>query len=783
MLIPFRRTDGERGQVLVLFAAALVVIILFAGLAVDLGMLRNDRQTLVNTMDAAALAAGTQMPVDGNASPKGSAAGSEWALNQALIQATVAANYPGLVLGVDYSIEYRCLIGVDGNNQPWISRDIPAVCRPHGALGHMATVADFVGAGSTRNSPCDPTKQFNGVYDKCNVVVLRGIATTPFVLGPVAGIMSGTTGIVQSAACNGPCGEPPSVPIDVVLVIDRTGSMAGDEGNLEAAARAVLQAYDPTLQHVALATLGPSIPSSTCAGAGAHALPISLTPPPAPAYGSVSSAANASAGAGTLSINRPASTASGHFLVAGITVDGGSGTTITPPAGWTLIRRTDNSTNVAVASYYRVAGAEAGPYTWTFSPSRRASGGIIRFTGVNTSSPVNVSNGNIGGPGTALTANQVTTTVANTTLVGFFGTDTGATFTASGGTPLTERFDFRNADVAGPSGWGATATQANAAATGNKTATASLSAPWVGQLVALRPVPPPATYGTNTVTDLSKWVPVGLTGIGGQINQAYLNVDGTLNTSTHIVNAASCAPWNLSSTGTNLATPMAMAQAYLQTYGRPGIKKGIIFETDGTPNYNGSSGDPGNYTCSQALTNANAAKAAGIEIFTIGFSVEGQVCPDGGAAVESILGQMATGPIQGGSTCTAAENTDGDNFFCEPAGGDLTAIFQTAAIELADIRTHLVQLYPTPIVTGLSASSGPKAGGNVITISGQYFTGATSVSFGGVSAAFTVTGDTSIQVTVPAGSPNQKVSITVRTGGGVSIPFPSTAIDDYQYGP
>ena len=101
--------ERERGQVIVMFAAALVVVLLFAGLAVDLGMLRNDRQTLVNTMDAAALAAGTQMPVDGDAAPKGNAAGSQWTLNQALIQQTVAANYPGLTLGVDYTIEYRCL--------------------------------------------------------------------------------------------------------------------------------------------------------------------------------------------------------------------------------------------------------------------------------------------------------------------------------------------------------------------------------------------------------------------------------------------------------------------------------------------------------------------------------------------------------------------------------------------------------------------------------------------------------------------------------------------------
>ena len=44
---------------------SLIVILGFAALVVDLGMLRNNRQTLANTMDAGALAGGTLLPVDG----------------------------------------------------------------------------------------------------------------------------------------------------------------------------------------------------------------------------------------------------------------------------------------------------------------------------------------------------------------------------------------------------------------------------------------------------------------------------------------------------------------------------------------------------------------------------------------------------------------------------------------------------------------------------------------------------------------------------------------------
>jgi Flp pilus assembly protein TadG len=58
--------DGEQGQIIVLFTIVLVVILAFTALVVDLGILRNNRQTLANAMDAGALAGGTLLPVDGS---------------------------------------------------------------------------------------------------------------------------------------------------------------------------------------------------------------------------------------------------------------------------------------------------------------------------------------------------------------------------------------------------------------------------------------------------------------------------------------------------------------------------------------------------------------------------------------------------------------------------------------------------------------------------------------------------------------------------------------------
>src|SRR5439155_1237973 len=88
------------------------------------------------------------------------------------------------------------------------------------------------------------------------------------------------------------------------------------------------------------------------------------------------SASSGSAGSATsLSISRPAATVANDVMVASITSRTGSGTpTITPPAGWTLIVNTaDSGNNLAVSTYWKVAGtaaADPGPYTFTVSSSR-----------------------------------------------------------------------------------------------------------------------------------------------------------------------------------------------------------------------------------------------------------------------------------------------------------------------------------------------------------------------------------------------------------------------------
>lgn len=81
---------------------------------------------------------------------------------------------------------------------------------------------------------------------------------------------------------------------------------------------------------------------------------------------------------------------------------------------------------------------------------------------------------------------------------------------------------------------------------------------------------------------------------------------------------------------------------------------------------------------------------------------------------------------------------------------------------------------PIPTVTGLNPTSGPI--GTTVTITGTNFVGVTSVTFGGVSAAFTVVSSTQITATVPAGTPPGVVDVRVTNAAGTS---PNTSADNF----
>lgn len=110
-------------------------------------------------------------------------------------------------------------------------------------------------------------------------------------------------------------------------------------------------------------------------------------------------------------------------------------------------------------------------------------------------------------------------------------------------------------------------------------------------------------------------------------------------------------------------------------------------------------------------------------------------------------------------------NTTGAVFSNEGGGGD------TASASLT--------VNPPPVVSGIFETSG-KAG-DVVTITGTGFTGATAVDFGAVAAtSFNVVNDTEIQGIVPNETPGDTVDVTVTGEWGTSA---DVGADQFTYAP
>jgi hypothetical protein len=187
-----------------------------------------------------------------------------------------------------------------------------------------------------------------------------------------------------------------------------------------------------------------------------------------------------------VTLSKPVDATLGNVLIAALFVDAGSSAVVTPPDGWTLIKRTGGD-NISILSYWKAVGnAEPANYAWSISPQVRAVGGITRYSGVSTGNPVDASAGATG-KGTTATAPAVTTTGGNERIVSLFGSD--AWLTGQFGTPTgtTKRYDVKNA-IIGPA---AAAFDKAQVATGTSGTFVSalggvLKHDWAAQTIALR---------------------------------------------------------------------------------------------------------------------------------------------------------------------------------------------------------------------------------------------------------------------------------------------------------
>ena len=186
-----------------------------------------------------------------------------------------------------------------------------------------------------------------------------------------------------------------------------------------------------------------------------------------------------------VTIVRPEGTLPGDVMVACLTSNTRRVAAGGIPVDWKPIAAETSVPNPHVFGYYKVVGdTEPADYTWVLSAPTQNSGGIARYSGVDTTSPLDaVVTGASSEEVTSGTIPGVTTTTSATMLVGCMGVNSS-----------TPAVDFATPegmadvwDLAGKRHDFAEGLQATAGATGDKTWTFAVRREWAGWLAALRP--------------------------------------------------------------------------------------------------------------------------------------------------------------------------------------------------------------------------------------------------------------------------------------------------------
>ena len=96
------------------------------------------------------------------------------------------------------------------------------------------------------------------------------------------------------------------------------------------------------------------------------------------------------------------------------------------------------------------------------------------------------------------------------------------------------------------------------------------------------------------------------------------------------------------------------------------------------------------------------------------------------------------------------------------------------SFDMADGQNPTLTVTHAPVVALLSPTSGPLEGGNSVVITGTNFNGVTSVTFGGIPAAFTVDSTTQITAVAPPAAKGAR-TISISALGGASLTSPSSS--------
>jgi hypothetical protein len=207
-----------------------------------------------------------------------------------------------------------------------------------------------------------------------------------------------------------------------------------------------------------------------------------------------------------------------------------------------------------------------------------------------------------------------------------------------------------------------------------------------------------------------------------------------------------------------------------------GLPVGLVFNTASCPSMIcGTPTSSGTYNLTfrvSDITGASYSKTLSLVINSTASPTVTGISPSrgttAGGSTVTITGTKFTGATVvtvGGTAVTSfVVNSDTSITATTPAG--------TAGVKDVSVGTGTgsgLFTYQNPTITSISPTSGATAGGNVVTITGTNFTGATSVTFGGTPVtSFVVKSDTSITATTPAGTEGVK-DVAVGTGTGNSL--------------
>ncbi|MGB8226767.1 MAG: LamG domain-containing protein [Sedimentisphaerales bacterium] len=112
----------------------------------------------------------------------------------------------------------------------------------------------------------------------------------------------------------------------------------------------------------------------------------------------------------SIAVPIPTGTSSGDLLIAAVAADGNP--TISTPAGWTLINQGANGSAVTLGAWWKIAGASESAPNFTWTGGQQAYGWMMRFTGHNSTNPIDACS-TADSTSATPTSPAVTTTVAN----------------------------------------------------------------------------------------------------------------------------------------------------------------------------------------------------------------------------------------------------------------------------------------------------------------------------------------------------------------------------------